>query len=52
MGQQVFVGLDWAEDRDDVFVEDDTGLRDLAGGRLLEGIVRGGPVPRTGRRTC
>lgn len=33
----VFVGLDWAEDHHDVFVEDDTGGR-LASGRLPEGI--------------
>ena len=35
--RQVFVGLDWAEDHHDVFVEDDTGKR-LGGGRLPEGI--------------
>ena len=35
--RQVFVGLDWAEDHHDVFVEDDTGRR-LAGGRLPEGV--------------
>lgn len=34
---QVFVGLDWAEDHHDVFIEDDTGRR-LGGGRLAEGI--------------
>lgn len=34
---QVFVGLDWAEDHHDVFVEDDTGRR-LSGGRLSEGV--------------
>ncbi len=33
----VFVGLDWAEDHHDVFVEDDTGKR-LGGGRLPEGV--------------
>jgi transposase len=33
----VFVGLDWAEDHQDVFVEDDEGRR-LAGGRLPEGV--------------
>ncbi len=35
--RQVFVGLDWAEDHHDVFVEDDTGKR-LGGGRLAEGV--------------
>lgn len=35
--EQVFVGLDWAEDHHDVFVEDDTGRR-LGGGRLPDGI--------------
>lgn len=35
--KQVFVGLDWAEDHHDVFVEDDTGAR-LGGGRLPEGV--------------
>jgi transposase len=35
--EQVFVGLDWAEDHHDVFVEDDTGRR-LGGGRLPEGV--------------
>ena len=35
--RQVFVGLDWAEDHHDVFVEDDTGKR-LGGGRLPEGV--------------
>src|SRR5918994_759598 len=35
--RQVFVGLDWAEDHHDVFVEDDTGRR-LGGGRLREGV--------------
>jgi transposase len=35
--KQVFVGLDWAEDHHDVFVEDDTGKR-LGGGRLPEGV--------------
>ncbi len=34
---QVFVGLDWAEDYHDVFVEDDSGGR-LGGGRLPEGV--------------
>ena len=34
---KVFVGLDWAEDHHDVFVEDDTGRR-LGGGRLPEGV--------------
>ncbi len=34
---QVFVGLDWAEDHHDVFVEDDTGKR-LSGGRLPDGV--------------
>jgi transposase len=34
---QVFVGLDWAEDHHDVFIEDDTGGR-LGGGRLPEGV--------------
>ena len=37
MGQQVFVGLDWAEDHHDVYIEDDTGDR-LGGGRLPEGV--------------
>src|SRR6476469_7842332 len=37
MGQQVFVGLDWAEDHHDVFIEDDAGDR-LGGGRLPEGV--------------
>lgn len=35
--RQVFVGLDWAEDHHDVFVEDDTGNR-LSGGRLPDGV--------------
>jgi len=35
--EQVFVGLDWAEDHHDVFVEDDIGKR-LGGGRLPEGV--------------
>ncbi|MDW3212753.1 MAG: IS110 family transposase [Ilumatobacteraceae bacterium] len=35
--RQVFVGLDWAEDHHDVFVEDDNGQR-LGGGRLPEGV--------------
>ena len=35
--RSVFVGLDWAEDHHDVFVEDDTGKR-LGGGRLPEGV--------------
>ena len=35
--RQVFVGLDWAEDHHDVFVEDDTGER-LGGGRLPDGV--------------
>jgi transposase len=35
--RQVFVGLDWAEDHHDVFVEDDAGKR-LGGGRLPEGV--------------
>jgi transposase len=34
---QVFVGLDWAENHHDVFVEDDSGGR-LGGGRLPEGV--------------
>jgi transposase len=34
---KVFVGLDWAEDHHDVYVEDDQGKR-LAGGRLPEGV--------------
>jgi hypothetical protein len=34
---QVFIGLDWAEDHHDVFIEDDTGRR-LGGGRLPEGV--------------
>ena len=34
---KVFIGLDWAEDHHDVFIEDDSGRR-LAGGRLSEGI--------------
>src|SRR5215204_3602221 len=34
---QVFVGLDWAEDHHDVYIEDDRGDR-LAHGRLPEGI--------------
>jgi transposase len=33
----VFVGLDWAEDHHDVFIEDDAGRR-LVGGRLPEGV--------------
>ena len=37
MGEQVFVGLDWAEDHHDVFIEDDTGRR-LGDGRLPEGV--------------
>ena len=37
MGKQVFVGLDWAEDHHDVYIEDDTGDR-LGGGRLPEGV--------------
>ena len=35
---KVFVGLDWAEDHHDVFVEDDTGRR-LEAGRLPEGVA-------------
>ena len=35
---KVFVGLDWAEDHHDVFVEDDTGRR-LGAGRLAEGVA-------------
>lgn len=35
--RQVFVGLDWAENHHDVFVEDVTGKR-LGGGRLPEGV--------------
>jgi transposase len=35
--REVFVGLDWAEDHHDVFVEDDTGRR-LGSGRLPEGV--------------
>jgi transposase len=35
--RQVFVGLDWAEDHHDVFVEDAIGQR-LGGGRLPEGV--------------
>jgi Transposase/Transposase IS116/IS110/IS902 family len=34
---KVFVGLDWAEDHHDVYVEDNEGER-LAGGRLPEGV--------------
>ena len=34
---QVFVGVDWAEDHHDVFVQDDGGKR-LGGGRLPEGV--------------
>jgi transposase len=34
---KVFVGLDWAEDHHDVFVENDTGSR-LGGGRLPDGV--------------
>jgi len=34
---EVFVGLDWAEEHHDVFVEDEAGQR-LAGARLPEGI--------------
>jgi transposase len=34
---QVFVGLDWAEDHHDVFIEDDSGRR-LGGGRVPEGV--------------
>ena len=37
MGQQVFVGLDWAEDHHDVYIEDGGGDR-LGGGRLPEGV--------------
>jgi transposase len=36
--RQVFVGLDWAEDHHDVFVEDDAGGR-VGGGRLPEGVA-------------
>jgi transposase len=36
--QRVFVGLDWAEDHHDVFVEDDTGRR-LGSGRLPDGVA-------------
>lgn len=35
--RQLFVGLDWAEDHHDVFVEDDTGRR-LGSGRLPDGV--------------
>jgi transposase len=35
--ERVFVGLDWAEDHHDVFVEDDTGHR-LGGGRVPDGV--------------
>ena len=35
---KVFVGLDWAEDHHDVFVEDDTGRR-LGAGRLPDGVA-------------
>ena len=35
--ERVYVGLDWAEDHHDVFIEDDTGRR-LAGGRVPEGV--------------
>src|SRR3954471_17814191 len=35
--RQVFVGLDWAEDHHDVYVEDAIGKR-LGGGRLPEGV--------------
>ena len=35
---KVFVGLDWAEDHHDVFVEDDSGRR-LTAGRLPEGVA-------------
>jgi transposase len=34
---RVFVGLDWAEDHHDVFIEHDDGRR-VAGGRLPEGV--------------
>ena len=34
---KVFVGLDWAEDHHDVFIEDGAGRR-LGGGRLPEGV--------------
>jgi hypothetical protein len=37
MGQRVFVGLDWAEDHHDVYIENDRGDR-LGGGRLPEGV--------------
>src|SRR4051812_40644297 len=37
MGQEVFVGLDWAEDHHDVCIEDGTGKR-LGGGRVPEGV--------------
>jgi transposase len=36
--RQVFVGLDWAEDHHDVFVQDDSGKR-LGGGRLPDGVA-------------
>ena len=41
---KVFVGLDWAEDHHDVFVEDDTGRR-LGGGPAARGRRRGCSVP-------
>jgi hypothetical protein len=34
---KVFVGLDWAEDHHDVFLEDDAGRR-LGSGRLPDGV--------------
>ena len=37
MGEQVFVGLDWAEDHHDVYIENGRGDR-LGGGRLPEGV--------------
>ena len=36
--EKVFVGLDWAEDHHDVFIEDDTGGR-LGAGRLPDGVA-------------
>ena len=38
LGQQVFVGLDWAEDHHDVYIENGRGDR-LGGGRLPEGVA-------------
>ena len=36
--EKVFIGLDWAEDHHDVFIEDDAGGR-LGAGRLADGVA-------------